>query len=91
MGPTSVILSSSVLVWRLYSLLEKYARDFGPFEERVWLNCVHQGPLPHVAVEAAQEAISWKVVPSHLTDDLFLVDHARRPGLESYARLYCAH
>src|SRR5437868_3100810 len=49
----------------------KYASDFGPFDGRVWLNCAHQGPLPHVAVEAAQEALSWKIAPSHLTDDLF--------------------
>jgi cysteine desulfurase/selenocysteine lyase len=48
-----------------------YAHDFGPFDGRIWLNCAHQGPLSHVAVEAAHEALSWKIVPSHLTDDLF--------------------
>lgn len=50
-----------------------YAHDFGPFDGRVWLNCAHQGPLPYVAVEAAHEALSWKITPSHLTDDLFTV------------------
>ena len=48
-----------------------YVHDFGPFDGRVWLNCAHQGPLPHVAVEAAHEALSWKIAPYHLTDDLF--------------------
>lgn len=48
-----------------------YAHDFGPFEGRIWLNCAHQGPLPRVASEAAQEALSWKIAPIHLTDDLF--------------------
>ena len=49
-----------------------YARDFGPFDQRMWLNCAHQGPLPHVAIEAAHEALSWKIAPYHLTDDLFM-------------------
>lgn len=44
------------------------AGDFGPFEDRIWLNCSHQGPLPRVAVQAAQEALAWKIAPHHLTD-----------------------
>lgn len=46
-------------------------RGFGPFGERVWLNCAHQGPLPRVAVGEAHEAISWKVTPRELTRDRF--------------------
>ena len=52
-------------------MMMSYVHDFGPFDERVWLNCAHQGPLPHVAIEAAYEALSWKIAPYHLTDDLF--------------------
>ena len=48
-----------------------YTHDFGPFEGRIWLNCAHQGPLPRVAVEAAQEALTWKIAPHHLDDELF--------------------
>ena len=48
-----------------------WASDFGPFEGRVWLNCAHQGPLPRVAVEAAQEALAVKVAPHRLADDAF--------------------
>lgn len=47
------------------------ADDFGPFEDRTWLNCAHQGPLPRVAVEAAEEALRWKVSPHHLDEDAF--------------------
>jgi selenocysteine lyase/cysteine desulfurase len=42
------------------------SQDFGPFEDRIWLNCSHQGPLPRVAVEAAQEAIQMKTAPHRL-------------------------
>lgn len=45
--------------------------DFGPFDGRVWLNCAHQGPLPRVAVEAAEEALFWKVAPHRIADDAF--------------------
>lgn len=47
------------------------ADDFGPFDGRAWLNCAHQGPLPHAAVAAAREALAWKIAPRHLTDDVF--------------------
>jgi selenocysteine lyase/cysteine desulfurase len=48
-----------------------YAPDFGPFDGKVWLNCAHQGPLPRVAVEQAEEAIAWKVAPFNLTTERF--------------------
>jgi cysteine desulfurase/selenocysteine lyase len=48
-----------------------YVDDFGPFEGRIWLNCAHQGPLPRVASEALQEALSWKIAPATLPDALF--------------------
>lgn len=50
---------------------QAFSKDFGPFEGRVWLNCAHQGPLPRVAVEAASEALAWKIAPHRLTDDSF--------------------
>ena len=42
-------------------------KHFGPFDGRVWLNCSHQGPLPHVAVTAMQEALAMKVAPYPMT------------------------
>ena len=42
-------------------------KDFDSFQGRTWLNCSHQGPLPHCAVEAAQEAIHLKQAPFRLT------------------------
>lgn len=45
--------------------------DFGPFEDRAWFNCAHQGPLPQVAVSAAQEALRQKTRPHLIRDDDF--------------------
>ena len=50
---------------------EDYAKDFGPFEGSTWLNCAHQGALPRVAAEAAEEAIAWKRAPWNLTTERF--------------------
>lgn len=47
------------------------ASAFGPFEQRVWLNCAHQAPLPRVARAAAEEAVGWKVRPWELTTERF--------------------
>lgn len=47
------------------------AQDFGPFEGKIWINCAHQGAMPRVAVEAAQEAIRWKSAPYQLTTERF--------------------
>jgi len=52
-------------------MISPYASNFGPFDGKVWLNCAHQGPLPRVAVRAAEEAIGWKVAPFHLTTPRF--------------------
>jgi selenocysteine lyase/cysteine desulfurase len=49
-----------------------FADDFGPFEGRVWLNAAHQGPLPRVAVEAAERAIELKVAPHRIADEAFV-------------------
>ena len=48
-----------------------FSRDFGPFDNHIWLNCAHQGALPRVAVKAAQEAIAWKIAPYNLTTERF--------------------
>jgi cysteine desulfurase/selenocysteine lyase len=45
--------------------------DFGPFDGRAWLNCAHQGPLPRVAVRAAERALADKAAPHRLGDELF--------------------
>lgn len=51
--------------------MRDYSRDFGPFDGKIWLNCASEGPLPHVAVRALQEAIDWKVKPYQLTHKRF--------------------
>jgi selenocysteine lyase/cysteine desulfurase len=47
------------------------AGDFGGFEGRAWLNCAHQGPLPRVAVAAAERALADKAAPHRLGDEAF--------------------
>ena len=49
------------------------AGDFGGFEGRAWLNCAHQGPLPLVAVAAAERALADKAAPHRLGDETFTV------------------
>lgn len=49
----------------------KCSDDFGPFHGKIWINCSHQGPLPRVAAEAAEEAIRWKKAPYELTSTRF--------------------
>jgi len=44
---------------------------FGDFDNRVWLDCAHQGPLPLAAAAAARQAIDWKLSPRHLTSERF--------------------
>jgi len=51
--------------------MSTYAKDFGPFNDHVWLNASAHGPLPRMAVEAAREAISWHISPHLLTEDRF--------------------
>jgi selenocysteine lyase/cysteine desulfurase len=50
---------------------EDYAHDFGPFDGAIWMNCSHQGALPRVAAEAAEEAIAWKRAPWQMTTERF--------------------
>ncbi len=51
--------------------MKPFAKDFGSFGGRIWLNCAHQGPLPRVAVAAAHAALELKVSPERIRDDLF--------------------
>jgi len=51
--------------------MKDYSKDFGPFENKIWLNCAHQGPLPKVAVAQVEEAISWKIAPYQMTTERF--------------------
>jgi len=50
---------------------ESGATDFGPFDSRIWFNCAHQGPLPNVAVTALREALTWKIAPYRIKDEMF--------------------
>jgi cysteine desulfurase/selenocysteine lyase len=47
------------------------AGDFGGFGGRAWLNCAHQGPLPRVAVRAAERALAQKAAPHRIGDEAF--------------------
>ncbi|HEV3462505.1 MAG TPA: aminotransferase class V-fold PLP-dependent enzyme [Actinomycetota bacterium] len=53
------------------------AGNFGGFEGRAWLNCAHQGPLPLVAVAAAERALADKLAPHRLGDEAFAEVPAR--------------
>lgn len=48
-----------------------YADDFDLPDDRIWINCAHQGALPRVAAEAAREAVGWKERPWELTQKRF--------------------
>ena len=54
------------------NVLPDYAADFGDFEGRIWLNAAHQGPLPRVALAAAEEALAAKASPSRISDEAFV-------------------
>jgi selenocysteine lyase/cysteine desulfurase len=54
-----------------FNVTTDFSPDFGPFDNKIWLNTAHQGALPRVAVEQAQEAIAWKIAPHNLTTDRF--------------------
>jgi cysteine desulfurase/selenocysteine lyase len=47
------------------------AAQFGPFDQRVWLNTAHQGPLPRSAVAAASRAAEMKASPHRIADEEF--------------------
>jgi cysteine desulfurase / selenocysteine lyase len=51
--------------------MKDYSKEFGPFDNAIWLNCAHQGPLPKVAVAQAEEAIAWKIAPYKMTTERF--------------------
>lgn len=51
--------------------MNDYSKDFGPFDGKIWLNCASEGPLPHAAVQALQEATEWKLKPYQLTHKRF--------------------
>ena len=55
--------------------------EFGPFDERVWLNTAHQGPIPRRAVEAAGRAAALKAAPHRIADDDFRAVPERLRGL----------
>ena len=47
------------------------AREFAALDDRVWLNCAHQAPLPACARAEAEEAVRWKAQPWELTTERF--------------------
>lgn len=51
--------------------MTSFEPHFGPFDGHLWLNCAHQGPLPKVAVRAAQLALEEKVAPHRLPEEAF--------------------
>jgi cysteine desulfurase / selenocysteine lyase len=53
-----------------------WASSFPGLGDRIWLNTAHQGPLPAVAVTAAERALAEKVAPFRIPDDAF----AERPA-----------
>ncbi len=46
-------------------------KDFSLPDDRIWMNCAHQGPLPRVAAQEAREAIEWKSAPHQLSTRRF--------------------
>jgi cysteine desulfurase/selenocysteine lyase len=52
-------------------VLGRAVAEFGPFDDRVWLNTAHQGPLPRPAVDATVRAAALKAAPHRIDDDDF--------------------
>lgn len=48
-----------------------YSEDFSPFDDRIWLNCAHQGPLPKAAIISLENVLAWKKTPFLLNDEYF--------------------
>jgi cysteine desulfurase/selenocysteine lyase len=44
---------------------------FGAFDNRIWLNTAHQGPLPRAAVDACAVAAQLKAAPYRIADEMF--------------------
>ena len=52
------------------TLLEKDHRaDFADFDDVIYLDVAHQGPLPKASARAAQAAIEWKKLPHRLPEE----------------------
>jgi selenocysteine lyase/cysteine desulfurase len=51
--------------------LTDYRSEFADFEGLAYLNAALQGPMPLVAVRAAQEALEWKKRPDRLADTAY--------------------
>jgi hypothetical protein len=49
-----------------------FAIDFESFGGRIWFNCSHQGPLPRLAILAAERAIRQKPNPYLIEDNDFI-------------------
>lgn len=61
--------------------------DFGPFDGRIWLNTVHQGPLPREAIDAARLVLEAKTRPHLLRgEDFFEVPRRLRAALGQLIR-----
>jgi cysteine desulfurase/selenocysteine lyase len=44
---------------------------FGSFDDRVWLNTAHRGPLPRAAVDACAVAAQLKAAPHRIAEETF--------------------
>jgi selenocysteine lyase/cysteine desulfurase len=51
--------------------LTDFRHEFAGFEGVTYLNGALQGPMPHVAARAAQEALEWKQHPYRLPDNIY--------------------
>lgn len=51
--------------------MKAFAKDFGPFNGKAWINASSIGPLPRVAFKAAQRMIGMSRTPYQLSDELF--------------------
>jgi len=57
------------------------AKEFGPFEGRLWFNTAHQGPLPQRAVAEEHRSALLKATPHRINDDDFTQVPERLRGL----------
>src|ERR1022692_635995 len=56
--------------------------QFGPFDQRAWLNTAHQGPLPRSAFVAVSRASEMKAAPHRIANEEFSADGTPRSAGE---------
>jgi cysteine desulfurase/selenocysteine lyase len=53
------------------SIMQSFVDDFGPFDDKSWINASSIGAMPRVALKAAEDAITLNLRPYRLSEEIF--------------------